>query len=71
VKQFKIAKPIYLAVASLVFMFLNDLGVINITPEKYDQYVNLIALILMGAGIMTTPVIEVGAEETQEEKISE
>jgi len=71
VKKFKVAKPIYLAMASLVFMLLNDFNLVNITPEKWDSYVNIIAVILIGLGVMANPMVEIPVEEAAEENIAE
>ena len=70
-KKFKVAKPIYLAMASLVFMLLNDFNLVNITPEKWDSYVNIIAVILIGFGVMANPMVEIPVEEAAEENIAE
>jgi hypothetical protein len=71
VKKFKVAKPIYLAMASLVFMLLNDFNLVNITPEKWDSYVSIIAVILIGFGVMANPMVEIPVEEAAEENIAE
>lgn len=45
--------PLWIAIAALVGLFMNDLGLL--TPEKYDQYVNAILAVLIGAGIINNP----------------
>jgi hypothetical protein len=57
--------------ASLVFMLLNDFNLVNITPEKWDSYVNIIAVILIGFGVMANPMVEIPVEEAAEENIAE
>jgi len=47
-------KGLWIAVASLVLMILQDLG-FNITPEHYQQYVTLILAIAVMAGIINDP----------------
>lgn len=70
-KKFKLAKPVYLAIASLVFMLFNDLNIVNITPEKWNAYVTIVAAILIGVGVMVNPLEEIQQEEVQEEKLAE
>lgn len=45
--------PLWIAIAALGGLFMNDLGLL--TPEKYDQYVNAILAVLIGAGIINNP----------------
>jgi hypothetical protein len=52
-------------------MLLNDFNLVNITPEKWDSYVNIIAVILIGFGVMANPMVEIPVEEAAEENIAE
>jgi uncharacterized membrane protein len=45
---------LWLAVAALVGMILQDLGV-NIAPERYQAYVDAVLTILVLAGIVNNP----------------
>lgn len=45
---------LWLAVASLVVMVLQDAGV-NIAPERYQAYVDAVLTILVLAGIVNNP----------------
>ena len=47
-------KGLWIAVASLVLLVLQDLG-FDITPEHYQQYVNLILSVAVMAGIINDP----------------
>jgi uncharacterized membrane protein len=44
---------LWLAIAALVGLFVNDLGLL--APDKYDQYVNAILTVLIAAGIVNNP----------------
>lgn len=48
---------LWISIASLVFMILQDAGVI-ITPEKYQAYVDIILAILILLGIINNPDTE-------------
>ena len=47
-------KGLWIAIASLILLVLQDLG-LNITPEHYQQYVTLILSITIMAGIINDP----------------
>ena len=47
-------KGLWIAVASLVLLILQDLG-FDITPEHYQQYVSLILSVAVMAGIINDP----------------
>lgn len=44
---------LWIAFASLIGLFINDLGLL--APEKFDQYVNAIFAVLIAAGIINNP----------------
>lgn len=44
---------LWIAFASLVGLFVNDLGLL--APEKYEQYVNAVLSVLVAAGIVNNP----------------
>lgn len=44
---------LWIAFASLVGLFVNDLGLL--APEKFDEYVNAIFAVLIAAGIISNP----------------
>ena len=47
-------KGLWIAVASLILLILQDLGV-PVTPEQYYEYVRLIFLVLILAGVINDP----------------
>jgi uncharacterized membrane protein len=51
----KLKKRIYVAAASLIYIILSEGGILNVAPEAWDQWVNTIAFILTGLGIVSTP----------------
>lgn len=48
---------LWVALAALVFMVLQDAGV-QITPEKFENYVNTVLTILVLLGIVNNPTTE-------------
>lgn len=44
---------LWVALASLIGLFINDLGLL--APEQYEQYVNAVLAILIAAGIISNP----------------
>jgi uncharacterized membrane protein len=45
---------LWISISSLIFLFLQEIG-IQITPEKFDVYVNMILGILILLGIINNP----------------
>jgi uncharacterized membrane protein len=45
---------LWISISSLIFLFLQETG-IQITPEKFDVYVNMILGILILLGIINNP----------------
>ncbi len=48
---------LWVAIAALVFMFLQDFGV-QITPEKFNGYVDAILTVFVLLGIVSNPTTE-------------
>lgn len=44
---------LWIAIASLIGLFVNDMGLLS--PEKYQTYVDAILMVLIAAGIVSNP----------------
>lgn len=54
---------LWIALSSLILMILQDAG-INVTPERYNTYVDLILNILIIAGLISSPKLGKGFKDT-------
>lgn len=52
----KLKGTVYMALAALSYLLLNDLEIINMTEQHWNKYVILIATILTGVGILVDPI---------------
>lgn len=66
--NFKLKKRVYLALASVLFLVLSEYKVINIAPEEYNQFVDVIAILLTTLGILIDPK-NISEEVNKEENI--
>lgn len=54
---------LYLAIASLIGLFVNDLGLL--APDRYQTYADAILAILVAAGIISNPSNGKGFKDTE------
>ncbi|MCP3738830.1 holin [Rossellomorea sp. BNER] len=52
---------LWVALASLVGLFINDMGLL--APEKFQEYVNAIFAVLIAAGVIVNPSLGKGVKD--------
>jgi uncharacterized membrane protein len=54
---------LWVAIAALVGMILNDTGVVG--PEKYNEYADVVLAVLIAAGIVNNPSLGRGFKDEE------
>ncbi len=58
-------RALWVGVAAVLGMFLQDVGLLQISPEKYELYVDGILSVLALAGVFNNPSLGTGFKDEE------